>query len=352
MDEVKLTPEEEAIVNGEGIDDMERPLAPHESMEIKQQEEADAPVEPELGTEEPELGTEEEQLTEEDVGERLTYAERANKGLLKEIKKLRESNRGYRSQWSELQARLAGIEEKLDPTQEEEVDPEPSREDDPVEWILWKQKQNTAEQLDKALEPQKEAVKAQEIAKAEAQKDAIIHQVASSSEAEAFEDASESEVIEYQAKMSQLRDAQFADLINRGMPEQQAYSTVLKNERDFIEEALTEGSNPALKALEIYDKQGFKLADYEPWVEFSKQSDSPTGEEQSPKDQPISKKIEAVRKGQQGASLSTHAGGPQRMTITYEQFADMDPEDPIAAQIYASEKKLSEISITGKTNIS
>jgi hypothetical protein len=346
MDEVKLTPEEEAIVSGEGMDDMERPLSLGESLEVKKQQEAEAPDE-ELEVAEVETEqqvADEEQLSEEDAAERLTYAERANKGLLKEIKKLRESNRGYRSQWNELQARLAGIEEKLDPKQEEETDPE---------WILWKQKQNTAEQLDKALEPQKEEVEAKKAAQIEAQKDAIIHEVASTSEREAFEDASESEVVEYQAKMSQLRDAQFADLVQRGMPEQQAYQTVLHNERDFIEEALTEGSNPALKALEIYDKQGFKLADYEPWVEYSKQSDSPTGEEQSPEEaQPISKKIEAVRKGQQGASLSTHSGGPQRMTITYDQFADMDPEDPIAAQIYASEKKLSEISITGKTNIS
>ena len=343
MDEVKLTPEEEAIINGEGIEE--------DPVPTEFPEEAPKDEVPESGTDEPNLGTEDEAepLTSEQLEERYSYAERANKGLLKEIKKLRENNRSYRNQWNELQARLAGIEEKLDPEEEKADDPEPNREEAPLDWLLWKQNEATGKQLDEALAPQKEAQAQAEAASVEAQKDALIHQIASSSEAEAFGDSSESEVMEYNAKMSQMRDSQFAELVRRGMPEQQAYYTVVNNEREFIEEALTEGSNPALKALETYDKQGLALTDYEPWVEFSKQSGN--GEGQPTEAPPTSQKIEAVRKGQKASGMADLGGGARKTVITYDQLAGMDPDDPIAAEIYGSEKKLSEISITGKTSI-
>ncbi len=351
--EVKLTAEEEAVISGDDVDGMERPLSLHESLEVKRQEEEDAPAETlevaEVDADEP---VAEDAEREEDTNERANYAERANKGLLKEIKRLRDSNRGYKQQWNELQGRLAGIEEKLEPKQEE-VDPEPNREEEPLDWLLWQQNKNTTEKLDEALAPQKEEAEARKAYETEAKKDEIIHQIASNSETEAFADASDSEREEYQVKMSHMRDMQFSQMVKNGMNQQQAYQAVLRNERDFIEEALEEGSNPALKALEIYDNQGFKLTDYEPWMEYKKESgnDSP-GEEESPKKEPATNpKIEAVRKGQKVTSLGTHAGGAQRMTITYDQFSEMDIDDPIAAQIYASEKKLSEISVTGKTTI-
>jgi len=345
MDEVKLTPEEEAIINGEGIEDDPEPTEFPEEQVVEE-----APVE--APTEQVEEPTEEvEQLSEDDLTQRYEYAERANKGLLKEIKKLRDTNRSYKSQWQELQARLAGIEEKLDPEEKVDEDPEPSREEAPLDWLLWKQKQATGEQLDEALAPQKEAEAEREAAKVEEKKDALIHQIASSSEAEAFEDSSESEVNEYSAKMSQMRDSQFVELIKRGMSEQQAYQAVVQNEREFIEEALTEGSNPALKALEIYDKQGLKLTDYEPWVEFSKQSGDGETEQPTEEAPPTSQKIEAVRKGQKASGMADLGGGARKTVITYDQLAGMDPDDPIAAEIYGSEKKLSEISITGKTSI-
>ena len=347
MDEVKLTPEEEAIVNGEDVED--EPVVD----EFGNVEEVEAPTigVPSEGTDEPSLGTEEaEPLSEEDMSQRVDYAERANKGLLKEIKKLRDNNRSYRNQWNELQARLAGIEEKLDPEEEKADDPEPSREEAPLDWLLWKQKQATGEQLDEALAPQKEAQVQAEAAQLEAKKDAIIHDIASSSEAEAFGDSDDSEKFEYSVKMNQMRDAQFSELVGRGMPEQQAYATVITNEREFIEEALQEGSNPALKALEIYNKQGMKLTDYEPWVEYSKEQ-SANGEEQPKETPPTSQKIEAVRKGQKASGMADLGGSARKTVITYDQLASMDADDPIAAEIYGSEKKLSEISITGKTSI-
>jgi hypothetical protein len=88
-------------------------------------------------------------------------------------------------------------------------------------------------------------------------------------------------------------------------------------------------------------------------MEYQKQSDTPTGEEkQTPSvPQATNDKIESVRKGTKMSSLGSHTGGAQRTVITYDQFSEMDTDDPIAAQIYASEKKLSEISITGKTTI-
>jgi hypothetical protein len=349
MEDVELTAEEQAIVDGEGIKDEPMP----DEFGILPEESVEEPIGqvPESGTDEPSLGT--ELLTKEELEERYGYAERANKGLLKEIKKLRDTNRSYRSQWNELQSRLAGIEDKLSPKPEEDnADPEPSREDSPLDWLLWKQKQATHEELDKALAPQKKAEADRERSEIEEKKDAIIHQIASSSEAEAFEGSSESEVVEYSVKMNQLRDAQFADLVKRGMPEQFAFQAVIRNERDFIEEAIQEGSNPALKALEIYDKQGFKLSDYEPWVEYNKANASDGGEGQPGSVAPkSSQKIEAVRRGQKASGMADLGGGARKTVITYDQLASMDPDDPIAAQIYSSEKKLSEISITGKTSI-
>jgi hypothetical protein len=337
MSEVKFTEEELAMLDGKDVEDDEEPLlsAPESEEEGVVSEEAEA----EEPAEEPAVVAE----TTEELDYKAEYEKqrKANAGLLNELVGTRRKWSADKEWRSAVEQRMELLTEKIAaPVQEEAArDQEPDRDEDPVEWLAWKQKQ----EIESALEPVKEQEYA---AEQERQYGELIAQAgrAAVEAEEHFLASTNMDREDYSTKLDELRYDRIKWYAASKVPIQDAMAIVEEEERQFVVNSLAEGLNPAAEIVRMHEavKPG-KIPTQEPKQEVA-----------APKEgvKPVMNKVTAAKQGLSEGGLQNVSGsGSAGGTITAEQFADMDPDDPIFQKIAGNETLFARLNIHGSVSI-
>jgi hypothetical protein len=333
MSEVEFTEEELAMLDGKDVEDDADALHP---AEIAVSEEAPA----EEPAEEPAVVAE----TAEELDYRAEYEKqrKANAGLLNELVQTRQKAKGDRDWRAAVEQRMEMLTEKIAQPQEPapEALQEPDRDEDPVEWLAWKQRQ----EIDAAMEP----IREQE-AQAEQQRQyADLVQAAGDAAVEAethFLQTSGMDQKEYSTKLDELRYDRLKWYAASGVQPQQAVAIVEEEERQFVMSALAQGLNPAAEVVRMHGQvQPGKIPTQEP-----------TQQVEAPKEgvpQPSMNTVAAAKQGISDGGLQNVGGsGSPTGTITAEQFADMSPGDPIYEKIAGNEALFARLNIHGEVTI-
>jgi hypothetical protein len=330
MDEIKFTEEELAILNGEGLDEEEEPVQPGDTEPEAVEESPAEEVEEEEAPKEAEVASKEQ--TVEELRAELEKARKSTEGILNELVTTRKKWRGDREWREQVEQRMAMLAEKVEP-QEEVADPdeEPDRNEDPLAWLDWRQKQYVNEQMQPVAEMQEQA-------QVQAEYTQLLSEAAQMVEA-AEEDLFKTGAIEkddYYKKLDQLRVDRGKWYVAGGMDPKQAEQMIAEEERQFVFSALSQGINPAAEVLAMYER----LYGGEQQQEAPKQ------------ESPTPKKVQSVKAGvkQQGLQ-NVPDGGVKSGTITAEEFAELDPKDPIFKKIAGDETLFARLNIYGEVNI-
>ncbi len=289
-----------------------------------------------------------EEKVEEEVVEdsELEKLKKANAGLLYDLKRTRSEARSDRDWKNAVVERMDLLTQKVEGP-EEDPDPEPNREENPVEWLAWQQKQNIKEEV----EPLKQNLSEQEQkAKYEEFDQAV--RVESKVREESFLEAGTVNEEEYNSRLDDLRLTIGKQYREQGLSAKDAVLETSKQERLFTIQALQSGLNPAEEAMKLWEEV---KPDRAPWRQKEASETAPVESETVKKEEREVKKplgrIEAAKAGQSTSGVGAMSGEGGKTEITADMLADMKEGDPIAEAIYGDETKWYEINVYGKTTV-
>jgi hypothetical protein len=327
FDEVEFTPEELVILEGKDVEEEVRPQVDEYGEPI-----GDVPEEPqvEVSADEPEQEEvqEEAQQEQQEEPDELDQLRRANAGLLNDLRNTRGELKEARDWRRGIESRLEALAQKDAPEQVDES-VEPDREEDPLEWLAWKQRQTVKEEL----EPIKEKDQVRE--EQELEKRVAEYAIASQTQYQEKEGIDEEA---FNSRMGEVRENRLKWHIASGMDPTTAFQVLQQEEKAFIYDAIRRGEDPATEAMRL-------------WKMFSGGEDektTPTAPTEAPDNASTFNRIEAIKKGKNTAGLGDVSGSASGNRITFEQFSRMREDDPIAQKIYGNEKLFKQISIHGE----
>lgn len=334
-EEVKFTEEELAMLNGEGIEDDSPTVLPGEEVAEAAPATGDEDVE-EVPAEEPakeaEPKAEEAELSVAELRAELEKARKSNEGILGELVNTRRRWRSDREWREQVEQRMQMLSEKVAPQQEEaQEDEEPDRDEDPLAWLDWRQKQYVKEQMQPIAEMQEQEKLQEEYTHLLGE----AAQMVTAAEQDLFKSGQIQET-EYYEKLDQLRLDRGKWYVASGLTPQQAEAQVAEEERQFVFSALSQGVNPAAEVLAMYERLYGGQKKQEAPVETA----------------PGPKRVKEVQAGVQQQGLqNVPDGGVKSGTITAEEFAELDPDDPIFKKIAGNEKLFARLNIYGEVAI-
>jgi hypothetical protein len=322
----ELTDEELAEVEGNFEDEPE---------EESQEPAAEPPV------------VEKEEVEEKEPEEsELDKLKKANAGLLYDLKRTRADGRADRDWKNAVVERMDLLAKKVEGP-EEDPDPEPNREEDPVSWLAWQQKQTIKEEVG----PLKQNLSEQE-QKAQFEEFDQAVRVESKVREDSFLEAGTVNEEEYNSRLDDVRLVVGKQFRDQGMSAKDAVLETSKQERLFTIQCLQNGLNPAEEAMRLWDEL---KPDRAPWRQKDAPNEAPVDSEAVKKEEPEAKKplgrIEAAKVGQETAGVGAMSGEGGKTEITADMLADMKEGDPIAEAIYGDETKWYEINVYGKTTV-
>ena len=341
MSEVEFTEEELAQLEGKDMDPEEAPVYPFAITEdVDEVESEEVPAKAEEAEEEKVAETTESL----DYKAEYEKMKKANAGILSELVNTRRSWAADKEWRSAVEQRMEMLTNKLsgaEQEQEEAVaeDVEPDRDEDPLEWVAWKQRQEIAKQL----EPLKQQEEEQE---RQRQYEQILNEAGRRAQM-AEEDFIQQTGIErekYSQALDELRFDRLKWYTAGGINPQDAMAIVEEEERQFVVGTLAEGKNPAAEVMRMHS-----LVKPQP-VPNGRQEEpvaAPTEQVAPPND-----RVSAVKSGISESGLQNVGGSAGKTgTITAEQFAEMDMDDPIFQKIASSEKLFARLNIHGEVTI-
>jgi hypothetical protein len=297
---------------------------------------------PEEGPDAPPVVPEPEpiQFAEPEVEEQPAQAEtdsvdvdklkRANAGLINEVTKLRKQGRDDREWRAAIEARMETLQSVMQPQPAADIQEQvPDKDEDPLAYLEWTQKQYIDEKLKPVQELEQQAQEEQQYTQ--------MLQEAGRLATQAEKDLFDSGAVtrdEYNQKLDTVRWERMKWYMAGGSAPQEAAQIVQEEERQFVFAHLAEGNNPAAEILKLYEGLGLKPAE-------KPQATGPT--------------IQKVQQVQAGAAQGKMGGvtgtGSPGGVITFEQFSNMDPEDPIFKRIAGDERLFQEVNIYGKVSL-
>jgi len=335
---VKFTEQELAELSGETVEDDSPVLQPGEveaAPAVEGEEVAEEPTEE--PAEEPAVEAEEaseETVSVESLQEQIAKHKKGEAGLLAELIKERRSGKEAREWRQGVQDRLEALTEEV-PEEGAEVPEEPAKDDDPVAWLAWKQEQGIKD----AMAPMEE--KAAQDAEYQQYNDFLKQ---SSDKAVAYENQycadNSMEKQEFENRLDDLRFDRMEKYVALGHSPQDAQATVEQEEMRLVLGYMNDGVNPANAVMQLYDE-------IKPKAHPGREKPV-VMENEAPSTLDV---VEAARKGQKTEKLSNVSSTGDRHVITHDQFAGMEPDDPIFQKIMDSEKLFAEININGQVNI-
>ena len=311
----ELTAEELAVVEGKDIEDEAEPIVP---------EAEELPVE-EAPAEESAVEVKEEAPTDE-----VANLRKANKGILEELIKTRRSAKEDREWKQGVQQRMDLMAERLSPQETMQApEEEPDRDADPLGWSVWAAKQN----MEEVVAPIKEELDAnREQQRLEEFQQDFVNRTRSAEES--FLAAQEIPKADYESRLDALRLNRAKWYVATGLEPADAERATQVDEVAFIADCLQNGKNPSAEVMRMFDVLKPEIPEY---------AKPAQGEPGAGLD-----KVDAVRKGQNTDALSNVPSSGDKSVITFEQFADMPEDDPIARKIMSSAKLFSQIQIHGQ----
>jgi len=323
FDEVEFTPEELTVLEGKDVEEVVRPQVDDYGEPI-----GDVPEERQ---EEISADEQEQQEPQEEEPDELEQLRRANAGLLNDLRNTRGELKEARDWRRGIESRLEALAKKDAP---EGIDPEaePDREEDPLEWIAWRSRQNVREEL----EPLKQKEQEKEVQ--ELEKRVAEYAIASQTQYQEKEGIDEEA---FNTRMGEVRENRLKWHIAAGMDPASAFHVLQQEEKAFIYDAIRRGEDPATEAMKLW-KMFRGGVDEKP--------SSPTQTEAPDKASSFNR-IEAIKKGKNTAGLGDVSGSASGRRITWDQFSNLREDDPIAQKIYGNERLLKQISIHGEVTV-
>ena len=334
MAEVEFTDEELAQLEGRDMDPEESPVYPTAVEEpVVEDESEEVPAQAEEAEAEAPVVT--------DYKAEYEKMQKANAGLLNELVNTRRAGKADREWRQTVEQRMEMLSQKIVQPQEEELqeEQEPDRDEDPLAWVAWNQKQEILKQLEPIKQQEEEAEK-------QRQYEAVINEAGRRAIAaeEEFIRHTGIEREKYSQALDELRFDRLKWYSAGGMDPQDAMAVVEEEERQFVIAALSQGLNPAAEVMKMHA--------------MVKPQPVPNGRQEEPvavpKEQvaPPNEKVSAAKSGIQESGLQNVGGsGKTGGTITAEQFAEMDVDDPIFQKIYNSEKLFARLNVYGEVTI-
>lgn len=326
IEEVEFTPEELVVLEGEDVEEEVQPTTDIYGEEIVADVQDETTVEEEQKEE-----VKEEKSPEESELEQLR---RASAGILNDLRGTRKELKEARDWRHGLESRMEVLAKKDEGEEEGVV--EPNRDEDPLGWIAWKQK----ESVEAVVQPLKDKQEEEEQGRKFAAAEKHVYEVTSASQDGYMEKEGISRE-DFNERMGQVRENRLKWHIATGMDPQTALNTLKQEERGFLYSAVSQGEDPATEAMKLWDMMigGDKNATVQ-------KTPAESAGEGAKFD-----KVEAAKRGQSTAGLGDIPGGATGTRITFDQFANMDPEDPIAAKIFDSRRLLEKITVHGEVSI-
>ena len=264
----------------------------------------------------------------------LDRMKKANTGILNELVSLRRDSREDREWRKAVEGRMETLTGALE--QPEEVASEPDKDEEPLEWVLWKQQEAMKEGL-KPLE------KLTEEKAAEEEYGVMLQEAGRMAQAAERDVISSGSVTEeqYHQNLDEIRFERMRWYAATGSSPQEAASIVQEEERQFVFSNLAEGKNPAAEAMKLH---------------ASLKPHPLPGKEEAPVEEAKPEvniaKVQAARDGAKQNVIQNVSGtGGQGGTITYEQFSEMDQDDPLWQKIAGSDKLFAELNVYGQVTV-
>jgi hypothetical protein len=277
--------------------------------EVLEGQEPELEEEASVAEPEPEPELEEEAEAEEVAPEdriaaleaELSAARAKEKGLVAQVQRTRSVTS---AKLSKLEKRFEDLNDLLAPLPEEELGPEPDRQEDPALWLDYQRRKDSLEASKKDAQRQAEEREQQEVVKeyqARNQRMAV-------AERDFLEEPGAPSVEDYTKAVKSLRDFRVKQLEAAGMERSEAEMYEAGEEQQLIQAAFDDGRNPAEIAFQMYREfQG-------------------VGSEKPQAPSKAKQQVQAVEKGVREGGLGTPGGSPKR-TITMERVAAMSDEE-------------------------
>jgi hypothetical protein len=146
---------------------------------------------------------------------------------------------------------------------------------------------------------------------------------------------------EFENRLDDLRFDRMEKYVALGHSPQDAQAAVQQEEMGLVLGYMEQGINPANAVMQLYDQ-------VKPKANPGRAQAAGETQEEQPKKLDV---VEAARRGQETDKLQNVTSTGDKHLITFEQFSEMDTDDPIFQKIYNNEKKYMEININGSVHI-
>jgi hypothetical protein len=286
----------------------------------------------------PELGTEEEVVepTPEELQQRLEAAEAERQEAIRErdgiYARLKSTESRHQKKLETLESRFDELTHVLNPpkTVEDELGPEPNKDESPVDWLDWRRRKDSLLEQDQRAQEQHNMRLLQK--QNEEMED--LTRFAHSSENRFLSEEGAPEVSVYQEGIAGLKEQRFKQFVATGMTEQEAADAVLSDELAIIARAKATGMNPARVAWNLVSQSN---------IQVQPKTEARTNKAES--------EIVSMKKGQTAAGLGESPGGTTRGKITMERIAAMSEDEfnDFAANVKQSQWE--ELDSTGKMTL-
>lgn len=319
MEEVEFTEEELAQLEGKDVEDEDPPHQPDE------EEVAEEP-------------TFEPVPESEAAPDELEKQKRANAGLLNELIRVRRQEKEQREWREQVERRMDMLSAKDEQEEEPQESLEPDRDEDPVAWLAWDQERKIAV----AMEPVKLKEAQEEQAKQYAEVVKRAGEAAVLAEKEFIENSEISDEV-YKESLDELRFDRLKWYYAEGRSPDDAMQIVQEEERQFVINCLRNEVNPAAEIMRLHSVVSpGKIPVSHPSAPVAAPTEKATQ---------VVQKIVTARKGVKEGGLQNIGESAGSGTITAEQLAEMDVDDPIYQKIAGNERLWAAINIQGKVTL-
>lgn len=277
-----------------------------------------------------------EGVAEESVEAKLEAAEAARIEALRErdgiYARLKTTESKHQRKLESLEGRFEQLNASLNPprTVEDQLGPEPSKEENPVDWLDYQRRRDSlADSQGRAEEKHKTDLLQQQNQEME-----DLTTFGLSSEEEFLGSAGAPDREKYSIGVNALKKQRHEQFMATGMSHQEAIDAVLQDEFHIIARARDTGMNPAEVAWNLVQKSNVQVPEATPAKTSKAKSE-----------------IQSMQRGQQAGGLGESPGGGTKGKITMERISKMTEEEFDEFSAKVKESQWEELDVTGKMTL-